>query len=222
MLHNEPLCVEGVSIVATEQIADRNETIEGTGKDRPLRDDIRLLGRILGETVRERREEWSSISSNAFGKRRSASIATMTRRRGTGHPERSVARSDSADRTGVQLLLAPRQLALVCKLFGNLLSTLAVFEGPWLNQSKNVSVDRGVSLLRWISGGSNTSTIRRLTRLCRHQLSRIARVSLQRAKPASLILLSVLQNCLFRDMRVFRVLSLAELTAKEIASCRNA
>jgi phosphoenolpyruvate carboxylase len=83
MLHNEPLCVEGVSIVATEQIADRNETIEGTGKDRPLRDDIRLLGRILGETVRERREERSSISSNAFGKRRSASIATMTRRRGT-------------------------------------------------------------------------------------------------------------------------------------------
>jgi len=53
MLHNEPLCVEGVSIVATEQIADMNETIEGSGKDRPLRDDIRLLGRILGDTVRE-------------------------------------------------------------------------------------------------------------------------------------------------------------------------
>jgi len=51
MLHNEPLCVEGVLIVATEQIADRNETIEGPGKDRPLRDDIRLLGRILGDTL---------------------------------------------------------------------------------------------------------------------------------------------------------------------------
>ena len=53
MLHNEPWCVEGVSIVATEQIADMNETIEDSGKDRPLRDDIRLLGRILGDTVRE-------------------------------------------------------------------------------------------------------------------------------------------------------------------------
>jgi phosphoenolpyruvate carboxylase len=53
MLHKEPLCVEGVSIVAKEQIADRNEIIEGSGKDRPLRDDIRLLGRILGDTVRE-------------------------------------------------------------------------------------------------------------------------------------------------------------------------
>jgi phosphoenolpyruvate carboxylase len=30
-----------------------NETIEDSGKDRPLRDDIRLLGRILGDTVRE-------------------------------------------------------------------------------------------------------------------------------------------------------------------------
>ena len=82
MLHNEPLCVEGVSIVAPEQIADMNETIEGSGKDRPLRDDIRLLGRILGDTVREQEEERSSISEFAFGKRRSASIATMTRRRG--------------------------------------------------------------------------------------------------------------------------------------------
>jgi hypothetical protein len=53
MLHSEPLCVEGVSIVATEQIADMNETIEASGKDRPLRDDIRLLGRIPGDTVRE-------------------------------------------------------------------------------------------------------------------------------------------------------------------------
>jgi phosphoenolpyruvate carboxylase len=34
-----------------------NETIEGSGKDRPLRDDIRLLGRILGDTVREQEGE---------------------------------------------------------------------------------------------------------------------------------------------------------------------
>jgi phosphoenolpyruvate carboxylase len=43
--------------VATEQIADMNETIKGSGKDRPLRDDIRLLGRILGDTVREQEGE---------------------------------------------------------------------------------------------------------------------------------------------------------------------
>jgi Phosphoenolpyruvate carboxylase len=43
--------------VATEQIADMNETTEGSGKDRPLRDDIRLLGRILGDTVREQEGE---------------------------------------------------------------------------------------------------------------------------------------------------------------------
>ena len=43
--------------MATEQIADINETIEGSGKDRPLRDDIRLLGRILGDTVREQEGE---------------------------------------------------------------------------------------------------------------------------------------------------------------------
>jgi phosphoenolpyruvate carboxylase len=34
-----------------------NETIEGSGKDRPLRDDIRLLGRILGDTVRKQEGE---------------------------------------------------------------------------------------------------------------------------------------------------------------------
>ena len=49
--------LRGASIVATEQIADMNETIEGSGKDRPLRDDIRLLGRILGDTVREQEGE---------------------------------------------------------------------------------------------------------------------------------------------------------------------
>ena len=49
--------MRGASIVATEQIADMNETIEGSGKDRPLRDDIRLLGRILGDTVREQEGE---------------------------------------------------------------------------------------------------------------------------------------------------------------------
>ena len=43
--------------MATEQIADMNETIESFGKDRPLRDDIRLLGRILGNTVREQEGE---------------------------------------------------------------------------------------------------------------------------------------------------------------------
>jgi hypothetical protein len=37
------LCaLRGASIAAREQIADMNETIEGSGKDRPLRDDIRL------------------------------------------------------------------------------------------------------------------------------------------------------------------------------------
>src|SRR5215468_12353973 len=41
----------------TEQIADMNETIEGSGKDIPLRDDIRLLGRILGDTIREQEGE---------------------------------------------------------------------------------------------------------------------------------------------------------------------
>src|SRR6516162_463473 len=29
----------------------------------------------------------------------------------------------------------------------------SIGEGPWLNQSKNVSVGHGVSLLRWRSGG---------------------------------------------------------------------
>ena len=43
--------------MATEQIADMNETNEGSGKDRPLRDDIRLLGRILGDTIREQEGE---------------------------------------------------------------------------------------------------------------------------------------------------------------------
>ena len=43
--------------MAAEQIADMNETLDGSGKDRPLRDDIRLLGRILGDTVREQEGE---------------------------------------------------------------------------------------------------------------------------------------------------------------------
>ena len=40
-------------------IVNTNESIEvpGADKDRPLRDDIRLLGRILGDTVREREGE---------------------------------------------------------------------------------------------------------------------------------------------------------------------
>src|SRR6516162_11655442 len=49
--------IDYASIVATEQIADMTETIEGSGKDRPLRDDIRLLGRILGDTVRDQEGE---------------------------------------------------------------------------------------------------------------------------------------------------------------------
>jgi phosphoenolpyruvate carboxylase len=41
--------------MAAGQVADMNETIESarSDKDQPLRDDIRLLGRILGDTVRE-------------------------------------------------------------------------------------------------------------------------------------------------------------------------
>src|SRR6266540_1836848 len=47
-------------------------------------------------------------------------------------------------------------------------------KSAWLGQLENVSVDHGVSLLQWRSGGSNTPTIRRLTPSCRHQLPRIA------------------------------------------------
>src|SRR5262249_277318 len=55
ILPEEHLCLKGISIAAAGQIADMNETIESAGseKDQPLRDDIRLLGRILGDTVRE-------------------------------------------------------------------------------------------------------------------------------------------------------------------------
>jgi hypothetical protein len=51
--------LRGASIVAAGQIADMNGTIESAGseKDRPLWDDIRLLGRILGDTVREQEGE---------------------------------------------------------------------------------------------------------------------------------------------------------------------
>src|SRR5437762_14377609 len=37
-----------------------------------------------------------------------------------------------------------------------------VGERPWLKQLDDVSIGHGVSLLCWISGGSNTPTIRRL------------------------------------------------------------
>src|SRR3954447_8622866 len=54
-------------------------------------------------------------------------------------------------------------------------------EGPWLRKLENVSVDHGVSLLRWRSGGVEHPTIRRLTPSCRHQLSRIAPILVARS-----------------------------------------
>ena len=45
---------------------------------------------------------------------------------------------------------------------------------PWLGKLQNVTVGHGLSLLRWRSGGSNTTTIRRLNSSRRHQLLRIA------------------------------------------------
>jgi hypothetical protein len=44
----------------------------------------------------------------------------------------------------------------------------------WLGKLENISLGHGVSLLRWRSGGFEHPTIRRLTPLCRHQLSLIA------------------------------------------------
>jgi phosphoenolpyruvate carboxylase len=55
MMRNSTCALKDASVVAAGQIADMNEIIVSAGpeKDQPLRDDIRLLGRILGDTVRE-------------------------------------------------------------------------------------------------------------------------------------------------------------------------
>ena len=55
--------------------------IETEDKDLPLREDIRLLGRILGDTVREQAVRLSSTPSSTFGKTRFASVETRMSRR---------------------------------------------------------------------------------------------------------------------------------------------
>jgi hypothetical protein len=50
----------------------------------------------------------------------------------------------------------------------------SIGEGPWLSQSKNVSVGHGVSLLRWRSGGVKHPHDTPPYPFIRHQLSRIA------------------------------------------------
>ena len=51
---------------------------EDNGKDLPLRDDIRLLGRILGDTVREQDGEEVFEIVERIRQTRSASAATRT------------------------------------------------------------------------------------------------------------------------------------------------
>ena len=60
-------------------------------KDLPLREDIRLLGRILGDTVRSAKARQCSRSSSRFARLRSASIVTRTRARGANSRRGSTA-----------------------------------------------------------------------------------------------------------------------------------
>src|SRR5439155_8026656 len=48
----------------------------------------------------------------------------------------------------------------------------------WLGKLENITVGHGVSLLQWRSGGTNTPTIRRPTLACRHQLLRLAPITM--------------------------------------------
>ncbi len=60
---------------------DRTDFTADREPDRALKDDIRLLGRILGDTVRDQQGRRFSTWSNSFARPRCASIATATRKR---------------------------------------------------------------------------------------------------------------------------------------------
>jgi len=59
----------------------KQQASETEDKDLPLREDIRLLGRILGDTVREQAVRLSSTPSSTFGKTRFAFVETRMLRR---------------------------------------------------------------------------------------------------------------------------------------------
>ena len=56
-----------------------DQPLDVSEKDIPLRDDIRLLGRILGDTVRSQEAKRSSILLKASAKAPSASAGTRIR-----------------------------------------------------------------------------------------------------------------------------------------------
>ena len=58
------------------------KAVEAEDKDLPLRDDIGLLGRILGDTCASRAARLSLTASSIFAKTRSAFAATRMLRRG--------------------------------------------------------------------------------------------------------------------------------------------
>jgi hypothetical protein len=82
-----------------------------------------------------------------------------------------------------------RQIGMLCEKLGNLRferlgqqRTRAIAQdlgqgigkGSWLGELDHVTVGHGVSLLHWRVEALNTTTIRRLTPSCRHQLLAIA------------------------------------------------
>ena len=86
--------------------------VEALDKDTPLRDDIRLLGRILGDTVRNQEGE----AVFAIGRAHPPDLDPLPPRRGRdgarrarGDAEPLSARADDRDHPRLQLLLAPRQ-----------------------------------------------------------------------------------------------------------------
>ena len=89
-----------------------NDATDMPDKDLPLRDDIRRLGRILGDTVREQQGTRPTRWSSASARRRSASTVTRTiaARRELESTLNSLSRSQSQKHhSGLQLLFAPGQ-----------------------------------------------------------------------------------------------------------------
>ena len=81
-------------------------------KDRPLRDDIRLLGRILGDTVREQEGEETLRAGRADPPGLDPLPSPQRDRRAArarGDPRQPQRRPDARDRARLQLLLASRQ-----------------------------------------------------------------------------------------------------------------
>jgi phosphoenolpyruvate carboxylase len=89
---------------------NRGEDIAALEADARLREDIRLLGRILGDTVRD--QEGADVFDlvDASGRPRSGSTATTTARRGASSISSTACPiSDRAHRPRLQLFLTSRQ-----------------------------------------------------------------------------------------------------------------